>query len=71
MKNVIKITALGLVGLLTLGACDQYTDFVNKYDPDGVLRCTALDVARAKAAEEGVTLQDWINTEQIAVCPTK
>lgn len=67
----MKYAIFGLVGLLTLGACDQYTDFVSKYDPDGVLRCTALDVAKAKAAEEGVTLQDWINTEQIAVCPTK
>ena len=67
----MKYAIFGLIVLLTLGACDKYTDFVNKYDPDGVLRCTALDVARAKAAEEGVTLQDWINTEQIAVCPTE
>lgn len=67
----MKYAIFGLIVLLTLGACDKYNELATKYDPDGVLRCTALDVARAKAAEEGVTLQDWINTEQIAVCPTK
>jgi hypothetical protein len=70
MKNVIKITALGLVALLGLSACDKYNEFVNKYDPDGTLRCMFLDEARAKAAEQGVALDDWLKTENLVVCAT-
>lgn len=66
----MKYAVLGLVGLIFLSACTEALNFANKYDPDGTLRCMALDKVREHATEAGVTIDDWIKTEKIAVCAT-
>lgn len=66
----MKYAVLGLVGLLSLSACAEALNFANKYDPDGTLRCMGLDLVRQHAAEAGVTIDDWVKTEKIAVCAT-
>lgn len=67
----MKYALILLLAGLGLTACDRYNELVTKYDPDGVLRCMAVDVASTKAAEQGITLADWVKTENIAVCPVK
>ena len=66
----MKYAVLGLVALLTLGACSTFTEFATKYDPDGTLRCMGLDLVRQKAAEQGVAIDEWVKTEKVAVCAT-
>lgn len=64
----MKYAFVALVALFGLSACELYQETVTKYDPDGTLRCMLLDVAREKAAEQGVALDDWVKTENVAVC---
>ena len=64
----MKYTVLGLVALLTLGACSTFTEFATKYDPDGTLRCMFLDKAKEEAAKRGINIDDYLKTENLVVC---
>lgn len=65
----MKYAILGLVALLTLGACgERFNELAAKYDPDGTLRCLFLDEARNQAEKVGADLDDWLKTENLVVC---
>lgn len=59
----MKYALLGLVALFTVAGCADLDRYVPR-----TLQCQLLEVAAARAAEEGLSVEQYIDVNQIFVC---